>query len=72
MALSGAADVSERRTLAETCDVEIRLDLNEADTLLVTKVTGLQGRLRRWTYRRVVGPGTSAVTAAVRSGADLP
>lgn len=39
MTLTGAADVLELYGLADACDVEIRLDLNEAEAALVARVT---------------------------------
>lgn len=37
--LTGAADVLELYGLADACDVEIRLDLNETEAALVARVT---------------------------------
>lgn len=39
MTLTGAADVLELNGIADACDLEIRLGLNEAKAALVAKVT---------------------------------
>jgi hypothetical protein len=39
MTLTGAANVLELYGLADACDVEVRLDLNESEVDLVARVT---------------------------------
>lgn len=63
MALSGASDILELYALADACDVEIRIELNDAEMALVSKVTDAINRACERTHTD--GPsGPSGAQAA--------